>query len=375
MKKVLFISNVLSHIEVFHLPYLKYFSQKGYEVHILTNAGDKKADYCDKLYNINISRSPFSLKNISALRRAKKIIDFEKYDIIHCHTPMGGVIGRLAASNLRKKGAKIIYTAHGFHFYKGAPLLNWLIYFPAEKYLAKKTDCIITINKEDFNLANKHFKSAKTEVFQINGIGVNTEKFSNVNTEQKIKLKEDNGYKDKFLLIYTAEFIKRKNHRFFIENSKQLFEKCPQVKFLFAGKGKLFEEMKQLAKETGVSEYFEFLGFRQDINELLKICDVVVSASIEEGFGINIVEGLATGLPAVASIVRGHKEMVTDGFNGYLFDAEKPETFCNSIEKLYNNKNLYKKLSENAYVSAKEFSLENSLKQMETIYRSIEHKK
>ena len=376
MKKVLFVSNVLSHIYAFHLPYLKYFYDKGWKVYIMTNAGDeydgKLPPCCDGLHNIKIARSPFNIMNICALKKAKKIIEAEKYDIVHCHTPMGGVIGRLASKKIRKSGSRVLYTAHGFHFYKGAPAINWMLYFTMEKYLSNMTDCIITINKEDFHRAQKHFGSIRTNIEYISGIGVNVDQFKPASIEEKALLKQQAGYAGHFLLIYAAEFIPRKNHRFFIENIRGLIDTCPDVKVLFAGKGKLSEQMKQLAKQNNVSEYIDFLGFRKDLPVLLKMCDIIISASIEEGFGINVVEGMSAGLPAVASVVRGHKEMVSDGINGYLFGVNDPADFCRKIRFFYENKERYASFSAAARETAERFSIADSLIQMSRIYEKYE---
>lgn len=373
MKKVLFVSNVLSHIYAFHLPYLKYFHDDGWEVHILTNAGvdydGTLPPYCDKVYNVRIARSPFKLSNLTVLREAKKIINDEEYDIVHSHTPMGGVIGRLASGKIRKKGSRILYTAHGFHFYKGAPLINWLFYYSMEKFLAHKTDCIITINKEDYERALKHFQSKRTNVKYINGIGVNVDRFFPVTSDEKKVLKQQSGYAGRFLLFYAAEFIPRKNHRFFIDSIPELVKVCPKAKMLFAGKGALLEEMKRLAEQKNVSEYVEFLGFRKDIPQLLQISDVLISGSIEEGFGINVVEGMASGLPAVVSVVRGHKEMVSDGVNGYLFNVSECDDFCRKIALLSTDKSRYQSFSEAAYKTAGKFSINHSLEQMIEIYK------
>lgn len=372
MKKVLFISNVIAHIEAFHLPYLQWFKDRGYEVHVLTNAEGKAAPYCDKLFDVGIERSPFNPKNIAAIKKAKRIIDAEDYDIIHSHTPMGGVTGRLASVAARKKGAKILYTAHGFHFYKGAAKINWLLYYTMEKFLAGKTDCIITINEEDYQRAKEKFGSKRTAIEKISGIGVKLERFAPVSSEEKVALKKQYGYEGKFCLIYAAEFIPRKNHRFFIQAAGELCKRCPDVKLLFCGKGVLLEDMKKLAEELGVAQYIDFLGYRTDMPSLYKMSDVLISASIEEGFGINIIEGMASGMPAVASIVRGHKEMVKDGENGFLFDAASPAQFADRIVQLYNDPVLYSKLSSAAIETAQNFSIENSLKQMASIYKNYE---
>ena len=372
MKKVLFISNVLAHIEAFHLPYLQWFKDRGYEVHVLTNAEGKAAPYCDKLFDVGIERSPFNPKNIAAIKKAKRIIDAEDYDIIHSHTPMGGVTGRLAAVAARKKGAKILYTAHGFHFYKGAAKINWLLYYTMEKFLAGKTDCIITINEEDYQRAKEKFGSKRTAIEKISGIGVKLERFAPVSSEEKAALKKQYGYEGKFCLIYAAEFIPRKNHKFFIQAAGELCKRCPDVKFLFCGKGVLLEDMKKLAEELGVAQYIDFLGYRTDMPSLYKMSDVLISSSFQEGLPINLVEGLSTGLPLVVSSVRGHTDVVTDGQNGYLFSLNAPEQFADSVSKLYAEPALYAAMSESAVKTAQNFSINNSLKQMASIYKNYE---
>lgn len=372
MKKVLFISNVLSHIEAFHLPYLQWFKDHGYEVHVMTNAGGRSFAHCDKLIDIGIERSPFRVKNVRVIKKAKKIINAENYDIIHSHTPMGGVVGRLATGKARKNGTKILYTAHGFHFYTGAPKLNWLLYYTMEKFLAGKTDCIITINREDYNRAKRKFGSKRTAVEKISGIGVNMTRFVPVSKEEKEALKKQYGYDGKFLLIYAAEFIPRKNHKFFIDAAADLCKRHSNIKFLFCGKGELLESMKQYAADRGVAEFVDFLGFRKDMPTLYQASDVLISASIEEGFGINIIEGMATGMPAVASVVRGHKEMVHPEKNGYLFDVNSTAQFAEYISKLYCNAELYSSMSREAMKTAEMFSIENSLSQMGRIYENYE---
>ena len=151
-KKVLFCATVDYHFKAFHLPYLKWFKEQGWQVHIAAS-GELELPYTDQKFNIPIQRSPFRMKNFEAYNKLKQLMDHNKYDIIHCHTPMGGVLARLAARKTRANGTKVIYTAHGFHFCKGAPLINWLTYYPIEKMLANDTDCLITINQEDYQIA------------------------------------------------------------------------------------------------------------------------------------------------------------------------------------------------------------------------------
>ena len=235
MKKVLFTATVDSHILQFHIPYLKMFKEKGYEVHVATN-GTENIPYCDVKHVVSFERSPIKINNLKAIKQLKKIIDKEKFEIIHCHTPMGSVVTRLAAKKARKEGTKVIYTAHGFHFYKGAPLINWMIFYPIEKYLSQYTDCLITINDEDYELARKKFKKCK-QIELIYGVGVDENKFNFKMTDQeKHELRKSLGLRDDdFVIIYVAELSKRKNQGMLINVVKQLTEKKINTKFLLVG--------------------------------------------------------------------------------------------------------------------------------------------
>ncbi len=370
MKKVLFISTVLEqHIEAFHKPYITWFKNHGYEVHVIANAYGKPFDLCDKLYDVAIQRSPYSPKNIPAFFKVRKIINKEKYDLITCHTPMGGVIARLAAKKARKNGTKVLYTAHGFHFYKGSPARYWILYYTMEKLLANKADCIITINDEDYSLAKRKFETKKTAVEKIDGIGVNLERFSPVSEEEKERLKEEKGYGGKFLLIYAAEFNFNKNHKFLIDAASVLCKKYPDIKFLFCGKGEEFEEDKAYAEEKGVSGYIDFLGFRKDMPDLYKMSDILSISSRREGLPLNLIEGMAAGLPAVATKIRGQTDAVTHGENGFLFDPGDTDAFIEYVGRLHDDPLLYAEMSKAAVKSVKKFDIENTLLQMEKIYR------
>lgn len=369
MKKVLFVANITEHIDSFHLPYMHWFQQQGWEVHVISN-GDAPRDYCDKFYFVKIARNPYRvISNLFALRRIRKIVNREQYDIISCHTPMGGVLGRLCATKARKKGTKVIYTAHGFHFYNGASIVNWLFYYNVEKILARITDCIVTINKEDFERAKADFQSETTAVEHIYGIGADLSKFSAPDEEMKMNLKKSYGYDGKFVMVYLAEFIPRKNHQYLIKSMQRIKEEVPNAVLALAGRGVLLNKMQDLVAKCGVEDCVDFLGFRTDVPDLLKACDIVVSASIEEGFGINLIEGMATGLPVVASIVRGHKEMVEENVNGYLFDTDSPDSFSDIIISLSADPKKMKQLSSGSLETVRKFSIDSSLKDMSDIFK------
>jgi glycosyltransferase EpsD len=355
------------HIEAFHLPYLKWFKEHGYEVHVATRR-EKDIPYCDVLHDISFRRSPFRPENIQAYYKLKSIIDSNNYKLIHCHTPMGGVITRFSASRARNKGTKILYTAHGFHFFKGAPLINWFLYYPVEKWLSKYTDCIITINEEDYGYAkSKGFKSK--DVRLIDGVGVDLHKFNPIKDEDKKALREKYGYRqDDFILIYVGELIYRKHQDYFFDIMDLMKNKIPRLRLLLVGNGSLMRSYADTVKKRDLDQYISFLGYRKDVPALMALSDVAVSSSRQEGLPVNIMEAMATGLPLVVSNCRGNRDLVRHHVNGFIFDLDDPEEFSSDIEQLFESEELRKKISANSLKIVARYSLPVVLKEMEKIY-------
>lgn len=340
-KKILFCATVDFHFKAFHLPYMRWFQEQGWEVHVAAS-GNMELPYVDARFDVPIQRSPLKLKNIKAYYQLKSIMDENQYEIIHCHTPMGGVLARLAARSARKRGAKVIYTAHGFHFCKGAPLMNWLLYYPIERGLSRFTDCLITINEEDYNLAkDHHFKARK--IVQVNGVGVNEERFKPVTESEKHEMRLSLGYHpDAFLLFYAAEFNANKNQQSLIRIMDLIKNEVPQARLLLAGKGALKEPCLKLARELGLEDKVDFLGYRNDLDQLLPICDLAVASSIREGLPVNIMEAMASGLPVVATNNRGHRELVRSNENGWVVnrDLHSEVVMAEMIKVLAKDKDL-----------------------------------
>ncbi|WP_163381071.1 glycosyltransferase family 4 protein [Cyclobacterium sp. SYSU L10401] len=367
--KVLFVANIHKHFKAFHIPYIQYLKGLGCEVHVAANDPETIISEADKQYNLLIHRNPFSLNNLKAIKELKKIIAKENYGLIHCHTAMGSVVARLAAFKFRKNGnLKVLYTVHGFHFYKGAPKIYWLIYYSIEKYLSKNTDAIITINDEDFNLAKEKKFKAK-DIFKIPGMGINPEKFKGISLEDKEIIRIKNGYKkDTFILIYVAEFIERKDHEFILEILPLIKNEINDFKFIFAGRGKLKVSMEKYVNKIGVSNYVDFLGFRKDIGELIVMSDVGVSVSKQEGLPMNIVEEMYAGKPVIATKIRGHIDLIEDGKTGFLFPQGDRFGFINKIITIYKDKKLQELMSINAKNRAQLYELPNCIQDMGKIY-------
>ena len=367
-KKVLFSATVDSHILHFHVPYLKLFKEKGYEVHVATN-GNEKIPYCDKKHIISFERSPYKLNNLKAIKQLKKIIDEENFEIIHTHTPMGSVVTRLASIKARKKGTRVIYTAHGFHFYKGAPKLNWLLFYPVEKILSRYTDCLITINKEDYELAKNKFKKCK-QIEYVPGVGIDEEKFNfKMTQKEKNDLRKSLGLKkDDFVLIYPAELSERKRQEWLINSLNNLMNKHNNIHLLLPGKDSLNGKLEKLIENLKLENQVHLLGYRKDISKLLYISDIAVSSARQEGLPVNIMEAMYVGLPIVASNCRGNRDLVKNSKNGYLINLEDNKNFSKKVEKLYKDKKQYKGFKKYNENEIKQYKLENIVMIMEKIY-------
>lgn len=374
--KILFVATVRSHIGQFHMPFIRELKARGVEVHAAfkDNSADKPGldlSAIDKTFEVPFERRPLRPNNIKAYRELKKIIDGNGYDAVHCHTPMGAVITRLAAKSARKKGTKVIYTAHGFHFFKGASIKNWMLFYPVEKYLSKYTDCLITINSEDCELAHKKkFRAGK--IYKVHGVGVELDKFKAVDANEKARLRAEYGYDgDTFIMIYPADLSVRKNQPMLFDALQKIAEKNKNVKLLLPGQPIRLEEYKRMISERGIADNVEFLGYRRDINNLVGLSDLSVASSFQEGLPINIIEAMAMGNAIVATDVRGNNDAVEDGVNGYLVPVGDIDLMAEKILELMNDREKLRTFGENGLDMVKDFSTENVNREMLTIYGNL----
>ena len=371
MKKVLFTATVDSHILQFHIPFLKLFKENGYEVHVATN-GNEEIPYCDVKHVISFERSPIKINNLKAIKQLKKNINDEKFDIIHTHTPMGSVVTRLAAKCARKKHhTRVIYTAHGLHFFKGAPLKNWLIFYPIEKYLAKYTDTLILINNEDYELCKKKFSKRCYDIQYVPGVGIDEEKFNfKMSDKEKLELRKSLGLKkDDFVMIYPAELSNRKRQIWLINTIFNLLKKYNNIHLLLPGKDSLNGKCQKLVKELNLDNQIHFLGYRNDIPKLLKISNLALSSANQEGLPVNIMEAMYLQIPIVASDCRGNRDLIVDDKNGYIIAPHDSIEFNNAILKIKENKELYARMSKNNSELIKPYKLEKVMKEMKKIYK------
>jgi glycosyltransferase EpsD len=322
---------------------------------------------CDNSFSINIARTPFSIKNYFGYWELKTLVKINGYAVIHCHTPTGALLARLAA---RKTNAKIIYTVHGFHFYKGAPFFYWLFFYLAEKYLAKYTDCLITLNREDYLLARKKFNIPIIKL--IDGVGIDLSRFHPVTAAKKQTIRKSYNYNpSQFIILYTAELIPRKNHRWFINRLDALKKEIHGLKIIFAGIGGLGDKLVKLIKRKGLQGIVDFAGYRHDIEFFYQLADIHVSASRQEGLSVNNIEAMASGIPVVASKIRGHTDTIRQERNGFLFSLSRPQEMIDAVVRLYRDPRLRAGIARNNRSDAARFSEKRITKQILECYYQV----
>lgn len=366
-KRVLFAATTAKgHINVFHLPYIKMLKKDGWIVDVVTN-GDERVPFVDCEYKISIQRSPFKFDNIKAIKQMIKIMNKNKYNLVICHTPMGGVITRIAAKIT--KIHPVIYMAHGFHFYKGAPILSSFLYKSIEKFLAHWTDGLITINNEDFNAA-KNFKLRKGgKVFFLNGIGVDIDQIKNTKIDKSEKRKELGIPENAFVVLNIGEMIERKNQI----SAIRAIHKCKNKNtiLLLCGRGEKREELEKLCHNLNVENRVIFCGFRQDINEILKISDIFLFPSYQEGLPVSVMEAMAAGLPVICSNVRGNRDLIDDKKGGYLVKPLDTNNISQCIDNLCNNEKIRKRFGEYNKKAVEKYNINKILYDMKKIYNEI----
>lgn len=379
MKKALLISSVASMIEQFNMSNIKILQNLGYEVHVLTNFKEsgtipqKEASMLKdnllninvKVFDVNINRNPLSLCNIAAYKEIKKIINLENYKIIHSHSPIGGVLARIAARNIRHKGTSVIYTAHGFHFFKGSSLINWIIYYPIEKFLSRYTDILITINKEDYRIAQTFHMQ---HCYYIPGVGVDTKKFLNPNDNRSVK-KNAFANNKKFIILSIGELNDNKNHQIIIKALNLLKNK--NIHYIICGIGENFDQLKNLAKRYNLENNVHLLGYRSDVNEICNISSVFAFPSKREGLGLAAIEAMASGLPIITSNVHGINDYSVNGITGFSYSPSDSEGFAHGIKTLYDNNELINKIRKTNIEKVKQYDKKNIDKLMEKIYKKI----
>lgn len=377
MRKVLIVANVVSMIDQFNRNNIEILQKLNYEVHVACNfekgntCNDKKIEQLKKefakkniiCHQINFGRG---IGNISSLFQAyHKIVTIlkkEKFDMLHCHSQVGGLCGRAAG---HRTGTKVIFTAHGFMFYKGCPRINWILFYPLEKLLARWTDVLITINMEDYKFANRKLHAKKVEY--VPGIGIDTDKFAEeLTVEQRHKKRAELGLEeDDFILLSVGELNRNKNHESIIHALEQL--KNEKICYLICGQGELQNTLQEMIQKSGLEKRVKLLGFRTDIRSLMQIADCFVHPSYREGLPVALMEAMASGLPVICSETRGNVDLINaDG--GIIVAKNGKLNYSQAIEKMYQDSMLRNEMRKHNQNFIKMFSQDIVNQKMESIY-------
>ena len=343
MKKLLLTCTDLMAIQ-FLVPHIRYLSQNGFSVELACSdvggrLGDlhKALDEIAPIHTVRLVRSPFSLGNRKGYGDLKKIIDGEHWDIIWTNEPVMGVMTRLAARSARKRGTKVVYMVHGFHFYKGAPKKNWLIWYPVEKLMCRYTDKLITINEEDYQLARSKFP---VETCHIHGVGVSVSRYHlhSVKEEEALRKEESLSAQD-FVVLCTGELNANKDQRTLIDAAILCRGRIPELKVLLAGNGPMESALRDQIAENHAENFIRLLGYRTDLERVVTAADVIVSCSHREGLGLNLIEGMLCGKPIIAVENRGHRELIENGVTGYMVPIGDSCALAERLVRLHNDGN------------------------------------
>jgi glycosyltransferase involved in cell wall biosynthesis len=369
-KNILMAATVYTHLANFHKPAIKLLQQKGYEVHAVANNNEGRKEEIEELgvvcHDINFVRFPFKKENILAMKELSMLFRSHYFHLIHVHTPIAAFIVRYLAK--KYKQGSVIYTAHGFHFYKGAPLLNWLLYYPAEKVAKKWTDGLVVMNKEDFSQGKKLGFIPNYNLFLTKGVGVDLTKF-NDSRESTVNFRyERNIQKDDIVITCIAEFTKNKNQLFLIEAWKELIKKYKNIHLLFVGHGSQFRYLKRIVDEQCLKNT-HFLGYRYDIPEILKHSTIITLVSRREGLPKTLMEGMAAGLPAVVTNVRGARDLVTHNENGFVVELGNKRELIKQLSTLISDEEVRIRMGQNAMRKVRRYSNKEVLVELDQVYK------
>lgn len=376
--KLLYISNIASKrmaynftgaaIEAAHFLGYEFIGVANRSNSTPTDIKEDEEKYGIKLLHIDLARSPFSKQNIKAYKQLCNIIRENNIECIHCNTPVGGMLGRLAGKKCGVK--KVIYQVHGFHFYKGAPKLNWMLYYPIERWLARYTDSLITINKEDYAFAKKKFRLRnRGKVHYVPGVGIDTKQYI-PDENMRIQKRKELGIKDEeFVLVAVGRLEPNKNNETLI----RAVAKCrnSNIKLILCGDGEQRKALKDLGSELNIDNQVFFLGNRSDMREIYCAADCLVMASFREGLSRTIMEAMASGLPCIVSRIRGNVDLIEDGKGGYLCEPSNIQAFSSSIRKVCADKAMCTEMGDFNRMKIKEFDISIVEKKLISIYTEV----
>jgi len=369
--KILFVATVYRHLTAFHIPHMKYFQSLGYEVWAASGDGiyDRRLLEQENVrcVDISFSRSLKSRDNLKAIKQMKQLLKEERFDFVDVHTPIASFITRFVARNLRH--TRVVYTAHGFHFFKGAPLINWLLYYTAEKIATPWTSHLITINEEDFHNAKKLGYSSK-KVSYVHGVGVDVVN-QDISREVEQRLIEEFSIQKQHVVIsYVAELNDNKNHLFLLQNWGAIKEQAPNAKLLIIGKGSHEDLLKKYVDEHSLVD-ITFTGYRRDVDDILKVSQIVTLLSKREGLPKSVMEAMVNEVPCIVSDTRGLRDLITNQINGYVVELGNDQQLLKAFTELVNTPDKREQFGKQAKIDIENYLLPNVILEYQEVYRKL----
>ncbi|WP_391120066.1 glycosyltransferase family 4 protein [Psychrobacillus sp. L3] len=370
MKKILFVASVYTHLSAFHKPFMKLFQNKGYEVHAVGSNSLGRKDELIAMgivcHDVEFDRLPFSKKNLKALKKLEELFRSMHYEMIHVHTPTAAFLTRYVAD--KHNQGKILYTAHGFHFFSGAPKKNWMLFYPAEKIAVRWTDGLIVMNEEDYELGKRLGYQENKNIFNVHGVGVDLIEFdTRINQETTGILNELRIDEDAVVVSCIAELSSRKNQKFLLDNWRKVTLNTPNIHLLLIGNGPDYEEIKEFISNENFTN-IHLLGYRRDVPEIIAQSDIVTLVSKQEGLPRCLMEAMACGKSIIATNVRGSRDLVDHDSTGKLVDLGDNENLVNAFSILVQNKEIRKVYGEAGQRKIQNYSIETVLKEMDVVY-------
>lgn len=394
MKNALIITTVSGFVPQFEMNNVKILQDMGYRVHFASNFQnphygsdnhrlDETGIVC---HQVDFVRSPFRIReNLLAYRQLKAVLEKIPFELVHCHTPMGGVLGRLAAESVRRKQAggckskerkrkaentdgtresKVIYTAHGFHFFRGASPVNWLLYYPVERWLAHYTDTLITINEEDYMRAQQFRLRQGGQVRKVNGVGISLSALEGKTNREAVR-RELGILPDEFIFLSIGELSKRKNHQIVIKALKELEKKrdISKIRYMICGEGSKREALKKLIQKYSLEKNVILMGYQEDVAIFLKAADCFLFPSLQEGLPVALLEAMKEGLPIIASNIRGNSELLE---GEALIAANDKNQLAKAMQKMTAMKK-----SRKTYTKLELYEMQHVKEQMQQIYKGL----
>lgn len=364
-EKILYVASTFGHLASFHQPYLQWFADQGYEVHVAAGGTPCELKGVSRYISLPFEKSMFSPKNLAAVWALYRLMKAERYKMISLHTSLAAFFARLAVVPLGKRRPGVMNTVHGYLFDKDTQWTKRMLLLGAERMTAPVTDWLLTMNQQDTEIARR-YHLGKRDVL-TKGMGVDFTRFTPPEQNQREELRRKLGLKpSELVLIYAAEFSKRKNQGMLIEAMQSLPE---HVVLLLPGQGEMREMCRMQAGRAGLTDRIRFPGFVRDMENWYRASDICVSSSRIEGLPFNVMEAMACGLPVVASDIKGHQDLICAGENGFLYSFGDTKEFVNAVQRMQDAK-VRQRMGESARSSVQRFGITEVFPELTVLYEN-----